>query len=161
MATKFVPIVAEELDEEQLLNGLVLAVKDEVKFSDNQFRLTYKTWKNQPKFKQEFSQKPNLIEGSTTTSGEGSKKHPYPFVTKGTSVRFATMTPDFQAKTTRRVISSRSGRGGVAFVDKRKPRPGIEGREFEEEIAKREEPKFQRRAQKRYDEAAKRSDHAI
>lgn len=161
MATKFIPIAADLLDVDQLLDSLRKTAKDEAKFADTQFKLTYKTWKNQPKFEQDFTETTNEMVGSTLTSGEGSKKNPYPFITKGTSVRFATMTPNFVAKTTRRTIGSKAGRGGVAFVDKRKPRPGIEGREFEEEIAKREQPKFESRGQRNLDIAARRSNHAI
>ena len=161
MATKFVPIVPKELNANQLLNGLRKVVKKQAGYSNTQFGLTYKTWQHKPDFKEDFNDKGNKLEGIASTSGEGSKDNPYPFITKGTPVRYATMTPDFSPKSRRRVIGSRGGRGGVAFINKNKPRPGIEAREFEEEIAKREQPKFETRAQKALDSAAKRSKHAI
>lgn len=58
----------------------------------------------------------------------------YKFVSGGTKVRYATMTPDFIAKTSPRVIGSGAGRGGVMFISKKHPRPGIKAREFELEI---------------------------
>jgi hypothetical protein len=161
MATKFVAIVADELDEEQLLDGLRKTVKEEIKASDEEFAKTYRTWRHKPDFDKSFDESLNEIEGEITTSGDGSSQHPYPFVTKGTSVRFATMTPDFEAKTVKRVIGSKGGRGGVAYVDTRRPRPGIEAREFEEEIARQEQPKFKRRGQNNLDDAARKSNHAI
>ena len=59
----------------------------------------------------------------------------YGFLNYGTRVRYATMTPDFQAKTTPRIIASRSGSGGVMYVRKDRPRPGIKAREFDKTIA--------------------------
>lgn len=54
------------------------------------------------------------------------------FVNDGTSVRYATMTPDFVPKTMPGLTWSRRGRGGLSYVSKKMPRPGIEAREFVE-----------------------------
>lgn len=160
MVAKFTPIIPQPLDERQLLDGMMGAVKEEVKESDKLFGKTYRTFRHKPGFTQSFSESSIKIEGQTATRGEGSKQNPYPFVAKGTSVRYATMTPDFKAKTKKRFIGSGSGSGGVAYIDKRRPRPGIEAREFEEEIAEQEQPKFQKRGQQYLDRAAKKSKHA-
>lgn len=157
----FEPIVAEPIKEETFLKAMSILAKQQAKFSDTQFGLTYKIWEHKPNFLQSVEEKRNQIIGSTLTSGDGSKDNPYPFVTRGTSVRFATMTPDFSPKSTPRVIGSKGGRGGVAYIDKRRPRPGIQAREFEPEIAEREQPKFIRRGQAALDRAAKRSGHSI
>ena len=161
MAVKFVPIKPDKLDENELLVGLRDAVKEEVKEADKQFQKTYRTFRHKPSFDQDYSESTREIEGETSTTGDGSRDNPYPFVAKGTAVRYATMTPDFAAKTTPRVIGSSGGRGGVAYINKNRPRPGIKSREFEEEIAKSEKPKFPKRAQASLDKAAKRSKHAI
>lgn len=161
MASKFVPVVPKKLNEKAMLEPLRQLAKDEAKFADTQFALTYKTWEHKPSFRQGFMENIRQIEGFTLTSDAGSKDNPYPFVTKGTSVRYALMTPDFSPKTTPRIISSKGGRGGVLFVDKRRPRPGIKAREFEPEIAVREQPKFEKRGEKAMSKVRKVSGHAI
>lgn len=60
----------------------------------------------------------------------------------GTSVRYATMTPDFSPKTSVRVIGSKRGKGRLAFVNKNKPKEGIEAREWIDEVADRREDRY-------------------
>ncbi len=50
---------------------------------------------------------------------------------QGTKIRFATMTKNFKAKTRPRIISSTAGRGHRVYVSRRRPRKGIEKREFD------------------------------
>ena len=57
------------------------------------------------------------------------------FLNGGTSVRYATMTPDFVPKTSPNVLRSGPGAGGLAFVSKNVPNPGIEAREFDQSVA--------------------------
>lgn len=64
------------------------------------------------------------------------------FVNDGTSVRYWVMTKDFQPKTTPRVIGSRAGQGGKAYFWS-KGAPGIEPREFVDEIMDRREVQHQ------------------
>jgi len=157
----FQPIIAKPLKPDILLNALRKVDKAEAKFADTQFSLTYKTWSHKPTFTFDFKESSKQMAASTLTSGDGSRDNPYPFVTKGTSVRYATMTDDFSPKSTPKVIGSGGGSGGLLYVDKRRPRPGIKAREYEEEIAKREQPKFEKRGQKALDNAAKKSGHSI
>jgi len=88
------------------------------------FQVTTQTWKGKPEFfvKKE-KENVRLV---------GTHNKIYRFITRGTRIRYATMTKDFVAKTVPGKIYSRVGRGGLAFVDKRKPRPGIQAREYEE-----------------------------
>lgn len=58
----------------------------------------------------------------------------YKFVSGGTRVRYAHMSKDFIAKTQVRWIGSRAGRGGLAWISKRHPLPGIKAREFPKEV---------------------------
>ena len=60
----------------------------------------------------------------------------------GTAIRFATMTSNFVAQTRVRVISSYKGRGGLLYINRRRPRPGIEARHFDETINKRLTKRF-------------------
>lgn len=93
------------------------------------YHVTTRTWSNKPTF---VIEKPNPWERLIYTENEI-----YGYVSEGTPVRYATMTPDFQAKTAPRVIASGTGRGGVAFVSKAHPRPGIKAREFPETIGRK------------------------
>lgn len=52
----------------------------------------------------------------------------YKFLNEGTRVRYATMTKDFSPKTRVGSFSSSTGRGGVIFVSRNHPRPGIQAR---------------------------------
>ena len=85
----------------------------------------------------------------------------YFFLTRGTSVRYATMTPNFQSKTVPGRLSTRGGRGGVWFINKRQPRPGIKARNFDILARNIIEPVAQERVNQGMVEAAKRSNHSI
>lgn len=54
----------------------------------------------------------------------------YNILDGGTTIRYSTMTPDFVPKTKPGVLKSFPGQGGLAYVDKQRPRPGIKAREF-------------------------------
>ena len=100
------------------------------------FLVTTKTWKNQPEFVVEApSSQPD-------TRYVYTRSRIYMFVSGGTRVRYATMTPNFFPKTRPGAIRSNKGRGGVAFISRRHPRPGIQARRFPETIAKKWEGKW-------------------
>lgn len=153
---KITPIIPK-VTLDVLTDSFVKSVKEETEEADKQFAKTYATFRNahKPDFSQEFNESKSEIWGQTVTSGDGSTDNPYPFIVGGTSKRYATMTPDFVAKTKRRVIGSGPGAGGLAYVDKRVKRKGIEAREFDKEIAKQEQPKFTKLGQDNLDAAAR------
>lgn len=169
MAVKFTPIVAKSLNINEIIDELRAVTKREAKFADTQFGLTYKTFKHKPTFRQRFKETKNKVEASTLTSDEGSSDNPYPFM-KGTRphiirpvrAKALVFRAGYTAKTTPRVIGSKSGGSSGPVVYAQEVRhPGTKDREFEQEIAKREQPKFKRRGQKAIDDAARRSKHAI
>lgn len=90
---------------------------------------TVKTWKNKPNFMIKKMGKYGRIIMA--------KDKIYFFVSEGTSVRYATMTPNFQAKTAQGRYTAGAGRGGVLFVNKNKPRPGIKARKFDKQTVER------------------------
>lgn len=98
------------------------------------FGVTTQTWKNRPDFAIETPDE--------TTRKVGTDNMIYKFVSGGTRVRYATMTPGFQAKTVPGWIGSRPGAGGRMFVDKSKPRPGIKARNFHQEIIRKWQPRL-------------------
>lgn len=97
-------------------------------------QVTVQTWKEKPTFK---------IEVTGEDSREISTDNLiYKFVSGGTKVRYATMTGDFIAKTRPGWIGSGAGRGGRAFVNKKKPMPGIKARHFPKVIIKKWKPRL-------------------
>lgn len=86
------------------------------------FLVTVQTWNNKPDFVKESEPGIRRVYTSNLI---------YKFVSGGTRVRYATMTPNFKAKTSPGVIGSTAGSGGVAFISRKFPRPGIEARKFD------------------------------
>lgn len=105
-------------------NMMALAIKAD-------FGVTVQTWRNKPAFTIDSEGGARVI-GTDVTQGAG---RIYKFVSMGTRVRYATMTKPFGAKTAPGVIGSVAGIGGVAFISKKRPRPGIQARRFPEVIA--------------------------
>lgn len=154
---KFKAIIAKPPDFERLIEALKVDVNTEVKNIDAEYAKTYRTWEHKPDFEIRRAEiSGNRIEGSTAIYEGPSRDNPYPFIEKGTRVRYATMTPDFKAKTVPRVVSSGPGRGGLLYVSKKRPRPGIKAREFTEEIKDREQPKFEELVERTFNEFSKR-----
>lgn len=156
MQANFEPILPGSFSSEVFLDAFTELIRETIEEADNDFEKTYETWRHNPGFQKDVDVSSKEIVGSVTTEDPI-----YGFVTRGTAVRYATMTPGFVPKTQRRILGSGPGRGGVLYVSKRHPRPGIQAREFEQVVKERIEPKFQRKGQKVLDEAAKRSGHGI
>ena len=89
------------------------------------YRKTTTTWNFPPQFTAIRTQGGYLIQVSDIR---------YRYLDKGTKVRYATMQPGFVAKTKVGVFYSYQGNGGVAYVNKRKKRPGIKARGWSEKI---------------------------
>ena len=68
----------------------------------------------------------------------------YFFLSGGTAVRYATMSPDWRSKTQPGRLGAGPGRGRVLYVNRRRPRPGIKARKFDEQIVKKEKKPFER-----------------
>lgn len=96
---------------------------------EEDFRKTYKTWEHKP----DFTRKDTVRNGVYKTEVYTDDRI-YTFVNDGTSVRYATMTGDFVPKTQPGVLGSGPGRGGVLYVSRQRPRPGIIAREFDLQI---------------------------
>jgi len=97
------------------------------------FNVTTQTWKKRPTF---------LIEKLPLERRIYTTDKIYKFISRGTRVRYATMTPDFVAKTVPRSIRSRMGQGGVAMVNIKKPMPGIQARDYEVVISEKWKKRF-------------------
>jgi hypothetical protein len=106
---------------ENVINQTALGVQAD-------FNVTTQTWNRRPTF---------LIKRTKDGATIYTTNLIYKFVSGGTRVRYATMSPDFQAKTKVAQIMSRRGRGGLAFISRRRPRPGIKARMYPETIGEK------------------------
>jgi hypothetical protein len=95
------------------------------------------TWSHQPAFNVSYFRDEDHYVVTVTTDDDI-----FRYVDEGTSVRYATMTPDFVPKTTPGSLNSGNGAGGVAFVSRKRPRPGIVARKVSELITHNREVKF-------------------
>lgn len=149
-------IKPKRLNQRAMFNELLKGMNQVGKEMKQEYQKTTRTWKNKPEFEIVKDTNPN---GPEVLVGTDSLI--YKFLDEGTSIRYATMTPDFVSKTVPRMLSSRRGKGGLAYVDTRRPRPGIEAREFSTLIQKKYQPRFKRRMEQAMRDARKRSGHAI
>ena len=120
---------------ENALDGSAKAVKVD-------FDVTTQTWKGRPEFKIDSEPGKRIIYTDSDV---------YRFVSRGTRVRYATMSADFRPKTRTRFIGSSIGRGGVVRISKLHPRPGIKAREFEQEIGEKWRDLFPKTMQRAID----------
>lgn len=65
------------------------------------------------------------------------------YLDRGTLVRYAVMTPDYQPGTSPGSFATSVAQGQTAFVDTSRPLPGIEPRRWSEMIANNLGPRFQ------------------
>lgn len=94
------------------------------------FERTTRTWNHDVRFQQmtEVSGEPAAMVYTTDPI--------YGFVSGGTSVRRALMSPDYDPKTKPGVLDSFPGAGGVVYVSRDLNLPGIEAREFPKLVEK-------------------------
>lgn len=132
------------------------AVREVIDGAAEMFDLTVKDFNTKPEFDRVYKRDSRRIVGEVFTTDMV-----YRFLDEGTRVRYAVMTPDFISKTRPSVLPSRRGRGGLMKVIKSNPLPGIEARNFDERIAQRMQPRFNRIARQKLMEAARESGHQI
>ena len=87
-----------------------------------QFENTVTTWTNQPTF--------TPVPTPRGWAVQVAPEYPYGWVNRGTRIRYATMSKDWKSKTKPNVIASYAGRGRLLFVSRKRPRPGIQARNF-------------------------------
>lgn len=71
-------------------------------------------------------------------AGSDYGKRKWIWLSFGTKVRYAQMTPDFVSKTQVGSYFPRAGRGGLDHVDTNRPHPGIKARQWDKMSAKRD-----------------------
>ena len=105
----------------QILSALRVSEK-EMKFA---LELTTATWNHPVTFESHIQYR-----GGDLVIVAWTKDYVWQLLNRGTSIRYATMTDDFQPKTKRGFLGSFRGQGGMAFVNKKRPRPGIKSRDW-------------------------------
>jgi hypothetical protein len=160
MVARLKPILPKKYNHDPKL--LAVAIEETIDEADKQFARTYRTFSedHKPKFDKEVKVTESEIYGATLTSGDGSSDNPYPFLARGTKVRYARMTPNFISKTQPGVINSRRGRGGFLTMTAR-PLPGIESRRWEEDVARIQGPRLNSRLNKAMGRYVRKTGHAI
>lgn len=118
----------DAIDAKALAQAIETALDGAAEDVKVDFETTTRTWKRRPGFGIKRKDGERLVSTDNDV---------YLFLNDGTRVRYATMTANFSAKTRVRYIGSYVGRGGVAFISRKHPRPGIKARKFTEEIAKK------------------------
>lgn len=123
------------------INNVVIR---EAKTVRNQMARPTRTWQeHHPNFEVEIN-----VSGGNFGVTVSTDSDVYFWLDQGTSVRYATMTEDFKAKTRVRNLNSRGGTGGLAYVSRRVPRDGIEARQWTDYIMETRFPKFSASLQK-------------
>lgn len=130
--TNFKAQAAQHLERKFPKKALEAAEKAALVAAKNEalslYRKTVATWETVPKFTAVKTAGGYVIYVSDIR---------YVYLDRGTRVRYATMTPDFRAKTKVGVLYSYKGAGRVAYVNTKKPRPGIAARQWSLEIYQR------------------------
>jgi hypothetical protein len=154
MAIVFKAIKPDRFKDIVIYEEILNAMDDTGDDIKKDFEKTTATWQHKPDFEIISEIGPKGPEVLVDTNDKI-----YGFVSEGTAVRYATMTEDFQAKTMPNVIGSRAGQGGLLYVNKNRPRPGIEARNFDKIIQKKWQPRFKRRMEAALKRGIKKSGH--
>ena len=141
----FVPIVPDELNVDGML---AILDKELEKFAEKKlkpdFDSSHATFKHPLKTKIEKTTTRKKLSRTVFVSDKA-----YYFVSKGTKKRWAVMSSDWRSKTKPKRIPSGKGRGRAVLIGKRamqrrgmRARPGIKGRKFDKQIAKKRKREF-------------------
>jgi hypothetical protein len=117
-----------KLDPELLMKNIQSELNEYSELIRSSFKASARTWDDVPEF---IIRKSGEYEREIYTANQN-----YARVNRGTSVRYATMSPDFLAKSQANSLTAGGGAGGVQFIDRNRPRPGIKARNFDKEIKK-------------------------
>jgi hypothetical protein len=127
------------------------------------FESFVRTWRKSPKIIVKVEKKADELSAFTGVESDWSSgkaatpEDIFMFLTRGTSVRYATMSSNFKAKTRRGVISSGSGGGDRDPFFIGDTNPGIEAREVEEAVRNKNEKKVLKQMETLMETAARAS----
>lgn len=130
----FKAILAKQANKNAAIRELLVGAEEVKTLLIKNFDKTIQDFSSKPKVQSEIKQDTRRIVTFVYIEDKI-----YTFLSKGTRVRYATMTKGFVAKTKPGRIASRPGSGGVFYISKNKPRPGIKARNFDDSIVKANE----------------------
>jgi hypothetical protein len=157
---QFKPIKpSRTLSAAMLTNALVKGVGNTAKYAQDQFKLTTKTWEeHHPAFSKVINTSAYEI-----TFEVGTSDLIYFFLARGTRVRRAALSRNWISKTAPNWVGSGPGMGQVTSISRRYNYPGIEARNWDDEIADDIDNRhiFAREVQKELDAAVVKSGYAV
>lgn len=124
-ATVIRPIVATSISSHTLNAHILNALRRTEKKMLKDYEKTTATWTNKPTFDSKVTYAGGVAKVKVWTDDVI-----YGYIDRGTPVRYAKMTDDFVPKTVPGWIGSQQGAGGVWWISKKHPLPGIEARGF-------------------------------
>lgn len=111
------------LSDKKLRGTILGTMKKYERLIENAMREPTATWSTGIAIESELSYAEGDIAVIVTTDDKR-----YLWLDNGTDIRYATMSNNFVSKTVVGSLSSRPGRGGVRYVNRKHPRPGITAR---------------------------------
>lgn len=139
----FKPIVPKPFRADRITAAVLQALVEEVQDIGADFDEATKTWKHDPAFKREIVTTAGNLRGMVFSYDDILR-----YVSRGTRIRYATMSRDWRSKTRPRSLKTGAGRGRMLFVSRKRPRPGIEARDWEPLISARVQKRFPGRVAK-------------
>lgn len=138
------------LKVDTILNELRKAQRAEAAKIRRELEKTVATWDDKPKFQQiTDTSDGNFFIGFDTDSDV------WRYLDQGTQIRWAVMSADWESKTQPRRRRARQGQGNVVIAGRRamqqrniQPRPGIEPRNWTEDITRERTKPYRRRMEK-------------
>ncbi len=93
---------------------------------------------------------------SSVTISISTNDAPFNFLEGGTGIRYATMTSPFSPKTRVGSLASSAGVGSLHYINRERPRPGIEARGFYPVLVEKHRPDYITRMRQAYIAALRR-----
>lgn len=146
----FKPIASGTLDMRKLDKAFRDAVHDQGKLFKKELAKTVETWQGDvPTFNINEVQSGDGISVEVVPVGSQEAVNKWIYLDRGTSIRWAVMSPDWKSKTTPNMFQSGAGRGSVLIRGRGAmtshgiaPRPGIDARNWTLMVQNSYETKF-------------------
>ena len=140
---------AKLLDEPAFQREIAAINQKFAKRMKRSFEKTTRTWSRDVRFQQLTEVRPDPAVAVYTTD------EIYGYVSGGTRVRRALMSPDYDPKTKPGVLDSFPGRGHVVFISRDLNLPGIEARNFPKLVEKKHGKAYRREIERAIKRAAR------
>ncbi len=139
-------IKAKAMNLKRVREELLKALEAEGRETQKLYEQTVSTWQgDKPTFESLVEVGSSDVTVLTGPNGSEMALKKFKFLDEGTSKRWALMSSDWQSKTRPGVLKSGQGRGRVIVIGKRRmrrPRPGIQARDWTEKIGKQRHKPF-------------------